>query len=47
MGWRRGTVPRSYCPMLALLRLARRVPGGMEALFPNLAEALRQEEGEE
>ena len=46
MGWRRGTVPRSSA-LMALIQLARRVPGGMEALFPNLAEALRREEGGE
>ena len=46
MGWRRGTVPRSSA-LWALIQLARRVPGGMEALFPNLAEALRREEGGE
>ena len=46
MGWRRGAVPKGFA-LLALLRLARRVPGGMEALFPDIAEALRREEGEE
>ena len=45
-GWRRGTVPRSSA-LMALIQLARRVPGGMEALFPNLAEAFRWEEGGE
>ena len=48
MSWRRGAIPRGSGLLALLIRLARRVPGGMEALFPYLAEAFRrEEEGEE
>ena len=46
MGWRRGTVPRGRA-LFALMRLARRVPGGMEELFPDISEAGRREDREE
>ena len=47
MGWRRGAVPQVALHCWPSCGLARRVPGGMEALFPDIAEALRREEGEE
>ena len=39
MGWRRSAVQRGF-GMLDLIRLVRRVPGGLEALFPGIAEPL-------
>lgn len=45
-GWRRGRVPRGGA-MLALFGLARRVPGGMEALYPELIHGLGTDHGEE
>ena len=41
--WRRGVMPRDMV-MPNLMRLAQRVPGGMDALFPNVVSALGAEE---
>ena len=43
MAWRRGAEPRGAA-LLDLMRLARRVPGGMDALFPGVAAALGLED---
>ena len=43
MSWRRGVLPRDLV-LPNLMRLAQRVPGGMEALFPNVVSALGAEE---
>ncbi len=43
MGWRRGAVPKGLA-LLDLIRLTRSVGGGLEALFPDIAEALSQQE---
>ena len=43
MGWRRGAVPKGLA-LLDLIRLARSVDGGLEVLFPGIAEALCQQE---
>ena len=37
--WRRGVMPRDLA-LPRLMRLAQRVPGGMDALFPNVVSAL-------
>lgn len=39
MGWRRGAVPKGFA-LLALIQTARRSPGGLEALFPDIAAKL-------
>ena len=41
MGWRRGSVPRGFA-LLDLIRFSSRVEGGLDVLFPDIAEALRQ-----
>ena len=41
-GWRRGAVPGGFA-LLALMRLAKRVPGDPAALFPDIAAALPRE----
>ena len=43
MGWRRGALPRDFA-LAGLMRLARRVPGGVESLFPGVVAALGQED---
>ena len=45
MGWRRGAAPKGFA-LLALIRLARRVDGVMDVLFPDVAEALRRQDRE-
>ena len=39
MNWRRGALPRDSA-LPNLMRLAQRVSGGMDALFPNVVDAL-------
>ena len=41
--WRRGALPRDLA-LPKLYRVAQRVPGGMEALFPNIVDVLGDEE---
>ena len=43
MNWRREGLPRDLA-ISKLYRVAQRVPGGMEALFPNVVDALGAEE---
>ena len=43
MNWRRGVLPRDSA-LPNLMRLAQRVSGGMDALFPNVVETLGAEE---
>ena len=45
-GWRRGRVPEGFA-LLNLIRFSLGVEGGIDALFPDVAEALRRHEGEE
>ena len=41
--WRRGALPRDLA-LSKLYRVAQWVPGGMEALFPNIVDVLGNEE---
>ena len=43
MGWRRGKVPKGFA-LLDLIRFSLGVEGGLDALFPDVAEALRRHE---
>ena len=43
ISWRRGVLPAEHA-MPNLMRLAQRVPGGMDALFPGVVSALGAEE---
>ena len=43
VSWRKGAEPRGSS-LLDLMRLAHRVPGGMEALFPGVAAAFDPED---
>ena len=42
IGWRRGALPRDLA-LPKLYRVAQRVPGGIEALFPNIVDVLGDE----
>ena len=46
MGWRRGSVPRGFA-LLELIRFSLGVEGGLDALFPDIAENLRRQAEEE
>ena len=43
MNWRRGALPRDLA-LSKLYRVAQRIPGGMDALFPNVVDVLGAEE---
>ena len=43
MNWRRGVLPRDLA-LSNLMRVAQRIPGGMDALFPNVVDVLGAEE---
>ena len=43
MGWRRGKVLGGFA-LLEAVRFSLRVEGGLDALFPGVAEALRRHE---
>ena len=45
-GWRRGRVPEGFA-LLSLIRFSLGVKGGLDALFPDVADALRRHEEEE
>ena len=44
--WRRGRVPEGFA-LLNLIRFSLGVEGGLEALFPDVADALRRDEQKE
>ena len=43
MGWRRGKVPTGFA-LLEVIRFSLSVEGGLDALFPEVAAALRRHE---
>lgn len=45
-GWRRGSVPDGFA-LADLMRFSTRIEGGLDALFPDIAEALRRQAREE
>ncbi len=46
MGWRRGSIPGGFA-LHDLIRFSLGVEGGLDALFPDIAEALRRRAREE